>query len=566
MKFAAAILSFASAVLAGPAQLHEKRLPVQVPLPAASGTVTGRSVLEVDTFNGIPFADPPVGPLRLKPPKRLSTNLGQFDATGLPPTCPQMYISDEALGIIGGVATSVLELPIFQTIEGVEDCLTINVQRPAGTKKGDKLPVLFWMFGGGFELGGTFLYDGSTLLAEAIVQGQPFVFVAVNYRVAGFGFLPGSEILKDGSANLGLLDQRLGLEWVADNIAEFGGDPVKVTIWGESAGSISVFDQMALYDGDAKYKGKPLFRAGIMNSGSISSAEPVDSPKAQAVYDEVVAKAGCSGAADTLQCLRDLDYHTFLNAVNAQPGLLSYNSAAVSYLPRPDGKVLTDSTAQLAKSGKYYAVPTIIGDQEDEGTLFALFQPNITDTAALVSYLKTLYFQSATTQQVTDYVNTYPADISAGSPFRTGLLNELYPGFKRRAALLGDYAFTLSRRVYLEYTTKAYPNVPSWSYLSSYLHVLPILGTVHTSDIFQTFYGIQPDVASTTTRTYYFNFLYNLDPNVQTGIVATPTWPKWSDSKQLAWFKSPISISLLSDDFRTKSYEYLRDNLNVLKI
>jgi carboxylesterase type B len=105
-----------------------------------------------------------------------------------------------------------------------------------------------------------------------VAEGKPIIFVTVNYRVAGFGFLPGAEILADGSSNLGLLDQRLGLQWVADNIAAFGGDPDKVTIWGESAGAISVFDQMALYDGNITYKGKPLFRAGIMNSGSVIPA------------------------------------------------------------------------------------------------------------------------------------------------------------------------------------------------------------------------------------------------------------------------------------------------------
>jgi carboxylesterase type B len=138
------------------------------------------------------------------------------------------------------------------------------------------------------------MYDGAPWVSSSITRGEPIIFVSVNYRVGGFGFLAGKEILADGSSNLGLLDQRLGLEWVADNIASFGGDPTKVTIWGESAGAISVFDQMALYNGNHTYKGKPLFRAGIMNSGSVIPADPVDGVKGQAVYNTVVAAAGCS--------------------------------------------------------------------------------------------------------------------------------------------------------------------------------------------------------------------------------------------------------------------------------
>lgn len=135
------------------------------------------------------------------------------------------------------------------------------------------------------------MYDGTDLVNYGVEIGKPFVFVAVNYRVAGFGFMPGREIQDEGSGNAGLLDQRMGLEWVADNIASFGGDPDKVTIWGQSAGAISVFSQMALYDGDHHYKDKPLFRGAIMSSGSIVPTKGLDSPKAQAVYDQVVTSS-----------------------------------------------------------------------------------------------------------------------------------------------------------------------------------------------------------------------------------------------------------------------------------
>lgn len=174
------------------------------------------------------------------------------------------------------------------------------------------------------------MYDAVSLLTQAIKIGEPFIFVAVNYRVGGFGFLGGKEILADGAANLGLLDQRVGLQWVADNIAAFGGDPNRVTIWGESAGSISVLDQMLLYGGDNTYKGKPLFHGAIMDSGSVIPAEPVDGVKAQAVYDEVVSVAGCSSSSDTLACLRGLPYETFLNAANSVPGIFSYNSLSLT--------------------------------------------------------------------------------------------------------------------------------------------------------------------------------------------------------------------------------------------
>lgn len=415
------------------------------------------------------------------------------------------------------------------------------------------------------------MYDGGPLVTNAIGFGKPFIFVAVNYRVAGFGFMPGKEILADGAANLGHLDQRMGLEWVADNIAAFGGDPDKVTIWGESAGAISVLNQMALFDGDHTYKGKPLFRGAIMNSGSIVPADPVDCPKGQEIYDQVVAKAGCAGASDTLACLRELPYEKFLDAANSVPAILSYNSVALSYLPRPDGKVLTKSPDVLIKEGKYAAVPMIIGDQEDEGTLFSLFQPNITNSEKLVTYLKDLFFHGASREQLEGLVDRYPARISAGSPFRTGLLNEIYPGFKRLAAILGDLVFTLTRRVFLEDATRVNPTVPAWSYLASYDYGTPILGTFHGSDLLQVFFGILPNYASRSIQSYYANFVYNLDPNDASGGTSGKSkvaeeWPRWTaDDRTLIQFFANRN-GYLKDDFRSEAAEYIGAHVDYLHI
>ncbi|TVY19922.1 putative secreted lipase [Lachnellula arida] len=520
---------------------------------------------DVETFNGVPFAQAPVGSLRLKPPQALTAPLGTVDATSNGQACPQFFFSTY---VNDAIPTSVLGLlldtPLFQTIlDAGEDCLMLNIHRPAGTTANASLPVLFWIFGGGFELGWNAMYDGAAWVTPSIAAGKPIIVVTVNYRVGGFGFLPGKEVLADGSANLGLLDQRLGLQWVADNIADFGGDPDKVTIWGESAGAISVLDQMVLYDGNYTYKDKPLFRAGIMNSGSIVPANPVDSAKGQTVYDTVVAAAGCSSANDTLECLREVPYETLLNATNSVSGILSYTSVALNYIPRPDGTVLTGSPEVLVEAGKYAPVPFIVGDQEDEGTIFALFQSNITTIDQLVTYLQTIFFNDATTAQIQDLVATYPDITTDGSPFRTLDLNNWYPQYKRLAAILGDLTFTLARRVLLNLTSSVNPTVPSWSYLSSYDYGTAILGTFHASDILQVFFGIVPDYASEATYAYYLSFIYELDPNENT--TGYPNWPQWAGSQELMNFYATDGVTT-ADDFRNDTYDFLTANIASLYI
>ncbi|KAK3191741.1 hypothetical protein K4F52_002165 [Lecanicillium sp. MT-2017a] len=524
----------------------------------ASGTVvTGNSLLGVETFNGIPFAEPPVGCLRLKPPQRLSKYPCTVDATGVAAACPQLLLSPASKDALNGIGPSILELPFFDTTKGTEDCLTISIQRPAGVRPDTQLPVLFWIYGGGFAFGSTNTYDGRSLVTDGVAHNQPFIYVAANYRMGGFGFLPGAEVLKDGSANLGLLDQRMALEWVAEHIASFGGDPDKVTIWGESAGAHSVFSQMALYGGNATYRNKPLFRGAIMNSGSGIATRPIHSPKAQSTYETVVKEAGCAGAADTLSCLRNVDFETFYNAVTKPfPGAFSVNGTSVSFPPRPDGNVLPKSLDDLAASGQYYGVPMIIGNQEDEGTLFALFQRDIKSQEDVARYFADMYSPGINTSEMKELVKAYNRN-DVGSPFRTSSHNTLYPTFKQISAILGDLTFILKRRSFLEKTTKAKPDVPAWSYLSSYLHHLPFFGTTHATDIIQVFYGKPSTHAGESIRQYYFNFLYNLDPNKGKGV--DQIWPMWKENRTLMWFKTPFGNDYLPDDFRSAQYTIMQN-------
>lgn len=321
---------------------------------------------------------------------------------------------------------------------------------------------------------------------------------------------------------------------------------------------------MALYNGNYTYKGKPLFRAGIMDSGSIVPAEAVDGPKGQVVYDKVVSEAGCSGATDTLECLRSLDYTTYLNAANSVPGVLSYNSINLAYLPRPDGLVLTDSPETLAANGVFAKIPFIIGDQEDEGTLFALFQTNLSTTADLVDYLSTVLFHDMTVAQIQAVVATYPDDASAGSPFRTSIFYNIYPQFKRLAAMLGDLTFTLTRRHFLSVAAELNPDVPTWSYLNSYDYGTPILGTFHTSDVLNTF-GIAPGIPTRLVQSYYINFINTMDPNNGTVAAGGLEWPQWSEANDLLQFVGS-GVLLLADNFRQTSYEYISANVALFRI
>jgi carboxylesterase type B len=332
---------------------------------------------------------------------------------------------------------------------------------------------------------------------------------------------------------------------------------------GESAGAISVFDHTIINGGDNTYNGKALFRGAIMNSGSVVPSVDVDAPKAQKVYDAVVAKAGCSSSSDTLTCLRSVDYTTLLNAANSVPGILSYTSVDLSYLPRPDpSDAFFPKSPDTALDG-FAKVPIIIGDQEDEGTLFALFQNNLTTTEDVVNYLKT-YFPLTDEKTVRGLVDLYPDSASAGSPYNTGIFNQLYPQFKRLASILGDATFILSRRAYLEQVSS---QVKSWSYLSSYFYGLPFLGTGHGTDILPLFFNFNiPSIPANSILTYYISFVNHLDPNAISTSSPLIQWPQYTTThKQLMHFNL-LNNDLTTDDFRSEAYQYLVQHQSVLRV
>ncbi|ODQ78616.1 hypothetical protein BABINDRAFT_39553 [Babjeviella inositovora NRRL Y-12698] len=559
MKSVLANLGLALQLLALTSSVHGLLGP-QITLPDGD-IITGNyePLNNLESYLGIPFAAPPVGPLRFKPPQPYTGSLNGFQALAYGPSCPQMEIASGASGIVGNlpqdVVSLVMQTPLFNAIiPQSEDCLTLNVYRKRGLSSTAKLPVMFWIFGGGFEFGGTNYYLPQQLMAQGALQGQDFIYVSVNYRVAAFGFLGGKEIKAEGSGNAGLLDQRLGLQWVADNIAAFGGDPSKVTIFGESAGSMSVAHQMIGNGGDNTYKGKPLFRAGIMQSGSVLPVGDIDSAFPQLIFDAFANAAGCGTASDKLTCLRGVPYAQIQAASNSVPGIFSYESLQLSYMPRPDGGFIPYNLMQMVADGKYAKVPYIIGDQNDEGTIFGLTTLNVTTEAEVRSYVSNI-FPGMSSSLLDQFLTLYPQDVTQGSPFNTGVLNALSPQYKRVAALFGDVGFQAPRRFLLNHT----PDVTRYTFDSQQLSGLPIVGTFHANDIIWQYFVTGS--GSLIYRNAFIAFANTLNPN---SVYRATDYPSlYQNTNALAnnmMYINAVGISTGKDNYRQAAMSFLNTN------
>ncbi len=320
-----------------------------------SATVTGGQVEGVlangiVSFKGIPFAAAPVGELRWKAPQPVKAWAGVKKANTFASSCMQ----DPNFARIFG-ATAAIE----------EDCLYLNVWTPAKAA-GDKLPVLVWIYGGGFVGGMTSIpaYDGTRLAEKGVV------LVSVAYRLGVFGFLAHPDLSREsgkGSGNYGLQDMIAGLQWVKANIAKLGGDPSRVTIFGESAGGIAV-SMLA-----ASPAAKGLFQRAISESGGnfgspkVANEGGLNVPPLKVAQSNGKAFLAKLGAAD-IKAARALGADALQKSVG--PGL------DVGFGPVFDGDVLPGDQYQLYQAGRFNDTPVLIGTNSDEGALFA--RPGVT--------------------------------------------------------------------------------------------------------------------------------------------------------------------------------------------
>ncbi|KAL1942493.1 hypothetical protein VTO73DRAFT_6095 [Trametes versicolor] len=521
-------VAFAIARAANPTVILDKA--------AVIGTTNG----SVTSYFGIPYAEPPINDLRLQLPVAITAYNGTINAT-LPATqciqLPPQPRSDLPGEILQDLVTYLASVPFTSDAPQDEDCLSISVQIPAGTKPGAHLPVLAYIYGGGFTSGSTAQNPGDALVKRAIELYQPIIFVAMNHRLGPFSFLGGKEIKAAGVGNLGLHDQRVALRWIKKHISAFGGDPEKITINGPSAGAISIGLQMVTNGGD----NEGLFRGAIMHAGSPLPTGDIET--LQPFYDAVVEHAGCAAAEDTLACLRHVPADTLLTAAAAVPNLFDYPGLAEAWAPRADGVFLEAPPQHLILAGHVSNIPFITGDALDEGTIFATGSFNVTTEAEFRDFVAQHFFPTTPTDVLAPLFDLYTNDPAEGSPFETGDANELAPEFKRMAALQGDIIFQAPRRFFLDQRSL---KQPTWTYTSKRSAVKG-LGCPHGSDS-------TPALEGNDLADYLIQFTATLDPNGGTSNRTIP-WPRYDplSRSMLTLLEGDTPLEIVADTARLKA-------------
>jgi para-nitrobenzyl esterase len=297
------------------------------------GAVRGLYARNVREFFGIPYAAPPVGALRWRPPQPAARWTGIRSANWLAPACAQ----------IGSIATGVLNTSTS------EDCLYLNVYTPTTIGRGG-LPVMVWIHGGGFTGGEGAIYDGSRLAAQGHV-----IVVTINYRLGALGFLalPGLDA-RGAGGDYGLMDQQAALRWVQRNARAFGGNPGDVTAFGESAGAASVCDNMA------SPAAAGLFARAIAESGCLLGGPSLQA--AETTGRTFAVNLGCTTAATQVACLRSEPVASILQA-----------QGSFGWSPVAGTRVLPLQPAAALSADRYSHVPLLQGTNHDEGRFFVAF-------------------------------------------------------------------------------------------------------------------------------------------------------------------------------------------------
>lgn len=491
--------------------------PVKIDTGLVQGVAANDSA-EVIVFRGIPYAAPPVGELRWRPPQPAKAWEGIRECAKYGAAAPQVI--SPLLNAFPGMS-----LGVPQTSE---DCLYLNVWTPAH-RPAEKLPVMVWVHGGGYTFGA----DSQPLYEATNLSKRGVVVVGMNYRLGALGFLAhpalNAESEKGVSGNYGLLDQIEALRWVQKNIAAFGGDPERVTVFGESAGGNSVYALLL------SPLAKGLFQRAIPESGATlnfaqlkKAAFGRESAEEQGIA--FAKKCGVKDGPNQLAELRALPVDVLLKSV---PGLdssrtINFRATGMRLAPIVDGYVIPDDPMTLFEQGKVNAVPMIVGANGNEGSMFTMISKMPSTAEGFTAILER------------DFGPKFAATFKG-----------LYPPTEPKKALtelMGDFMFVDSAR----YVARNYEHAHAPAYLYNFSHVAAgalgkMLGAHHGAEIAFVFDNLQlgkeTSPADLKIRDamigYWINFAATGNPN-KSGL---PEWPAYTSTDDRSL--------LITDDIET---------------
>jgi carboxylesterase type B len=385
---------------------------------------------------------------------------------------------------------------------------------PINTHVDDKLPVMVWFHGGGYQAGNT-----HNAPPELIMQSsaKPLIFVSFEYRLGQFGFLGGSQIQGNGTLNAGLLDQRTALRWLQRYITQFGGDTSQVTIWGESAGAGSTMFHLIANGGNEE----GLFRAAMGDSPSLSFVPSFDQSYDEGIYEQFADLAGCGNkGSGTLQCLRSTSSHE-LTLAGSQ--LLSARPATLFvFAPILDGDFIAERPVEAFKAGRFSRVPVLFGSNTDEG---ANWSASLTDAAANTS------MPNATEATVFNFLQGQYASITQSSVDQA---IDIYPlqEYDNSFSLQGQQKYGEARYICTAAMITGSAVAAGANTAYQYHYDNPHLGSDHGADL-AAFFSPPPSNANSNDialfeamREYWTSFVTSGKPASKNAI----TWKPVSDS------------------------------------
>lgn len=537
-----------------------------------NGTYVGTYLecFDQDIFLGMRYAQSPLGSLRFVNPQPVNETFSEVrEAKEYLPSC--MNLGDSEGGDNWGLEQS-------------EDCLGINVIRPANTT--GPLPVLIYIYGGGFYQGASSVdaYNLSYIVQESVEMGKPMIGVSFNYRLSGFGFLGGEEVVKRGYTNVGLRDQLLAIEWVQENIDEFGGDPNHIVLWGESAGAISISLQL----GSGRLNSSHI-RGAIMDSGFVAGngIGVATSDVSTEGYKNITAYLGCDKAEDAFACLQNYENVTeLIEAFDPDFGIISddvFGHVTIDY------DYVPTVPSEMFVNNNFTEVPIIIGANSDEGTAFV---SSTVDNENIKEYLAAKYTHLSESQLDTIldlYKDNNPEFQPPYQPPFPVSFEGYGLGFRRAASIVGDLryigpkrhaaknwvsknltAYTYRWNLFLNDTAEqlgaTHAQELRWNFdndQTSFLSLSPqqqnqtLVSLFNRDGLYRNHQGEAVTMAEIISK-QWISFITTLNPNNH-DIYGIPHWPSYGSLYELNknYVYDWRSISTEVDNFREEAINYV---------